>query len=171
MDKQLHIYPLNASIHDRGNFDCGVPALDDYLKKRARKEMASGVAACFVATEEGDDSRILGYYTLSAATIERTALPEALLKKLPRYEKLPATLLGRLAVSIDCRGKGVGRRLLLSAMHRSVGAANEVASIALVTDPKDDAAAAFYQRFGFEKLTAQTLFLPIHTVAELLSAQ
>lgn len=171
MPEILHIYPLNSSLHDREGFDCGVRELNDYLAKRARKDVASGVAACFVATEGEGGSRIVGYYTLSAATIERASLPEKLLKKLPRYPELPATLLGRLAVSTGCRGQGLGTRLLFSAMRRSADAAAEVASIALVTDPKDEAAASFYQRFGFEPLTPQRMFLPMQAVAELLNAR
>jgi GNAT superfamily N-acetyltransferase len=137
MDKTLHVYPLDPSRHDREGFDCGVPALNDYLAKRARKDVASGVAACFVATEKEGGSRIAGYYTLSAAVIERASLPEKMLKKLPRYPELPATLLGRLAVSTEHRGQGLGTRLLFSAMRRSLDAATEIASLALVTDPSD----------------------------------
>jgi ribosomal protein S18 acetylase RimI-like enzyme len=170
MKPVFHVYPLDTSVHDREGFDCGVSALNEYLAKRARKDVASGVAACFVATEEGGP-RILGYYTLSAATIVRASLPEKLLKKLPRYPELPATLLGRLAVSIDFRGQGLGTRLLLSAMRRSADAAADVASIALVTDPKDEAAGSFYRRFGFEPLTPQRMFLPMQAVAELLNAR
>ena len=171
MSGKLHVCPLDPSLHDREGFDCGVGALNEYLSKRARKDVASGVAACFVATEEEGGSRIAGYYTLSAATIERASLPEKLLKKLPRYPQLPATLLGRLAVSVNLRGQGLGTRLLFSAMRRSADAAADVASIALVTDPKDEAAASFDQRFGFEPLTPQRMFLPMRAVAELLSAR
>lgn len=171
MTPSLHIRHLDPARHDRQAFDCGVAELNDYLVLRARKEIAAGVAACFVATEEENGEQIVGYYTLSAATIERTSLPEQQLKKLPRYPQLPATLVGRLAVSSDHRGRGFGARLLFSAMHRSLDAATEVASIALVTDPKDESAAVFYRRFGFEALTPQRLFLPMQAVKLLLNAR
>ena len=171
MSSVLHVYPLDLSRHDREGFDCGVAELNDYIAKRARKDVASGVAACFVATDEEGGSRIVGYYTLSAATIERALLPERMLKKLPRYPELPATLLGRLAVSTAHCGEGLGAQLLFSAMRRSVDAAAEVASLALVTDPKDEAAESFYRRFGFEALTSHRLFLPMQEVINLLSAR
>lgn len=167
----IQIQCLDPTIHDRANFDCGVPELNDYLARRARKELDAGVAACFVATEAEGGSQILGYYTLSAATITRTSLPETLVRKLPRYPELPATLLGRLAVAADWHGKGVGTRLLYSAMSRSLDASSEIGALALVTDPKDDAAAAFYGRFGFQPLASNRLFLPMREIKNLLSAR
>jgi hypothetical protein len=95
---QSHIIePLSPSKHHREEFDCGVPALNDFLRTRARKEMEAGTSMCFVMVPEDTPGRIVGYYTLSAAMVERTDLPEAMIKKLPRYDAMPATLLGRLA--------------------------------------------------------------------------
>jgi predicted N-acetyltransferase YhbS len=171
MNSLLHIQTLDPTRHDRANFDCGVTELNDYLARRARKEIDAGVAACFVATETEGGSQIVGYYTLSAATITRTSLPETLVKKLPRYPELPAILLGRLAVAADSHGKGVGTRLLYSAMSRSLDASTEIGALALVTDPKDDAAAEFYGRFGFQPLASNRLFLPMRDIKNLLSAR
>jgi ribosomal protein S18 acetylase RimI-like enzyme len=156
------IEPLNPAKHRREEFDCGVVALNDYLKTKARKEMDAGVAVCFVAVPESDPARIAGFYTLSAATLVRDDLPdEPLLKKLPRYPEFPATLLGRLARSIDFKGQGLGDRLMASALARSLSGSEEVASWALVTDPKDDKAANFYAGFGFRFLVGKRMFLPI----------
>lgn len=168
---KIIIQCLDPTIHDREGFDCGVSELNDYLARRARKEVAAGVAACFVATEEEHGSRIVGYYTLSAATIKRTSLPENLVKKLPRYQELPATLLGRLAVAADRNGRGIGTRLLFSAMTRCLDASTEIGALALVTDPKNDAAAEFYGRFGFQPLVSDRLFLPMQDIKQLLSAR
>lgn len=156
------IEPLDPARHRREEFDCGVAALNDYLKTRARKEMDAGVAVCFVAVPESDPARIAGFYTLSAATIVRDDLPdETLLKKLPRYSEFPATLLGRLARSMDFKGRGLGDRLVASALIRALSGSQEVASWALVTDPKDDKAADFYSEFGFVPLTGKRMFLPM----------
>ncbi len=167
----LHIHPLDTAVHGRAAFDCGVAALNDYIAKRARKECASGVAACFVAARESAPGDILGYYTLSATSITRTALPRALLKKLPRYRDMPATLLGRLAVATKTQGQGIGGRLLISAMTRACQAATEIASMALVTDPKDETASAFYEKFGFRPLDATRLFLPMKEVDTILTVR
>ena len=162
--------PLDVSKHRREEFYCGVEALENYLKKRARKEMESGFAVCFVIVPESDLGRIAGFYTLSAATILTTALPEAVTKKLPRYGEFPATLLGRLARSIDFKGQGLGDRLMMSALARAAHAAEEVASWAIVTDPKDDNARRFYKEFGFSELGANRLFMTMKQVTTLLSA-
>ena len=164
------IEPLNPSRHRREEFDCGVDALNDYLKKRARKEMDAGLAVCFVAVPESDQGCIAGFYTLSAATILTTALPEAVTKKLPRYGEFPATLLGRLARSTAFKGLGLGDRLMMSAFARATHAAEDVASWAIVTDPKDDKARRFYEEFGFSELSANRLFMTMKQVTALLSA-
>ena len=170
MSVSLHIQPLDAEKHDRFGFDCGEPALNDYLAKRARKEMTSGVAACFVATASENTREVLGYYTLSAVSIVRTQLPPEILGKLPRYREMPATLLGRLAVARAFQGMGLGGRLLVSAMNRAQNASEEVASLAVVADPKDEAAAGFYRKFGFQTLASGRLFLPIKDIAAFLNA-
>lgn len=167
---QYLIESLNPSKHRREEFDCGVDALNDYLKKRARKEMDAGLAVCFVAVPESDSGCIVGFYTLSAATILTTALPEAVTKKLPRYGEFPATLLGRLARSVAFKGQGLGDRLMMSAFARAAHGAEEVASWAIVTDPKDDNARRFYEEFGFSELGANRLFMPMKQVASLLSS-
>ena len=164
------IEPLDPSKHRREEFDCGVDALNEYLKKRARKEMDALLAVCFVAVPESDPGCIAGFYTLSAATILTTELPEAVTKKLPRYGEFPATLLGRLARSTAFKGHGLGDRLMMSAFARTAHAAEEVASWAIVTDPKDDNARRFYEEFGFSELGANRLFMTMKQVKSLLSA-
>jgi ribosomal protein S18 acetylase RimI-like enzyme len=169
-DSQRYVIePLDPSKHRREGFDCGVKALNDYLKKRARKEMDTGLAVCFVAVPESDPGRIAGFYTLSAATILTTALPESVTQKLPRYGEFPATLLGRLARSTAFKRQGLGDRLMMSALARAVHAAEEVASWAIVTDPKDDNAWRFYEGFGFSELGANRLFMTMKQVTTLLS--
>ncbi len=167
---KIHIQALDVTIHDRKAFDCGVGALNNYLEKQARKESAANVSKCFVASSEPGSSEVLGYYTLSTASIVRESLPLKLAKKLPRYREIPATLLGRLAVAESAQGKGLGTHLLISAMRRSLRASNQVASYALVTDPKDEAAKRFYQKFGFRVLDEQRLFITVKEVQAWLNA-
>lgn len=161
---------LDPSKHRREEFDCGVGALNDYLKKRARKEMDAGLAVCFVAVPESDPGCIAGFYTLSAATILTTALPEPVTKKLPRYGEVPATLLGRLARSTVFKGQGLGDLLMMSAFARAAHAAEEVASWAMVTDPKDENARRFYEEFGFSELGASRHFMTMKQVKSRLSS-
>lgn len=72
-----------------------MPSLDRYFKEQAGQDVRNRVAAVFVLEDGG---QVIGYYTLSATAIAPTALPETLRRRLPRYERLPAILLGRLAV-------------------------------------------------------------------------
>jgi len=165
------IEPLDPTRHRRESFDCGVAALNDFLRTRARKEMEADISACFVLVPQERPEQIAGFYTLSSASIARTELPEVLLKKLPRYTQLPATLLGRLARSLDFKGQQIGDRLMISALTRAVEGSKRVASWAVVTDPKDEKARRFYAAFGFKPLTAERLFVPIKQVAAQLSVQ
>ena len=167
----LLIESLDPAKHRRDEFDCGVPALNDFLQSRARKEADAGMSACFVAVPRKQPHRIAGFYTLSAAIIQRTDLPDTLTRKLPRYRELPATLLGRLARSVDFKGQRIGDCLMVSALCRAVEGAKQVASWAIVTDPKDANARKFYESFGFRPLTAQRLFLPMTEAASLVSAR
>lgn len=167
---QFIVEPLDPAKHRREQFDCGVNALNDFLRQRARKEMDQGTSACFVIVPESDPHIIAGYYTLSAAVILRSALPDAVTKKLPKYHELPATLLGRLARDLKFRGAGIGDRLMASVLHRAVFASREVASWAIVTDPKDDKARAFYSGFGFQDLTETRQFLTIAAGEKWLNA-
>ena len=158
-----------GKTHDRGAFSCGSSTLDRYLHQQARQDADKRVAAPFVLTEP-PSLRVLGSYTLSASVVSADELPEALAKKLPRYPRLPVTLLGRLAVDSSMTGRGIGQFLLLDALRRSLGAAAEIAAMAVLVDAKNDAADAFYRHFGFVPLQQgpRRLFLPMRTIARSL---
>ena len=93
--------------HDRSGFSCGIEPLDRYLREQAGQDARKRVAAPFVLCERTSNA-VLGYYTLSALSIDVGAWPEDVARKLPRYPVVPATLLGRLAVDRRLRGKGMG---------------------------------------------------------------
>ena len=112
---QYRTEPLGEK-HQRANFSCRVEALDQYLQKQAGQDVAKRVAAAFVITPDGET--IAGFYTLSAHMVNLADLPANIAKKLPRYPSVPATLLGRLAVSKDFRGKGIGELLLMDSFKR-----------------------------------------------------
>ena len=154
--------------HDRAGFRCGSPPLDTYLQQLARKDTERHVAAAFVMVEEAAPATIVGYYTLSAFAVEVAELPEEIQKKLPRYPRLPATLLGRLAR--DERFPGTGSLLLVDALAKAHRQAAQIASLAVVADAKDDAALRFYRKFGFASLGGhpRRVFLPMGTIGELV---
>jgi ribosomal protein S18 acetylase RimI-like enzyme len=163
------IEPLDKE-HDRRAFACGVEALDRYIKEQAGQDARRRVAAPFVLCEP-DSNAVLGYYTLSALSIDVGAWPEEVARKLPRYPVVPATLLGRLAVDSRLRGLGMGEHLLMDALRRALEASREVASVAVVVDAKNDAALVFYRRFEFIAFAdvLNRLFLPMGTIERLFA--
>jgi GNAT superfamily N-acetyltransferase len=157
------IEPLGRQ-HGRPTFACGVAELDDYLKRRAGQDIRRRIARVFVCTERGSNV-VLGFYTLSALSIDASVLPEAQARKLPRHP-VPAALIGRLAVDRSAQGGGLGRLLLADAIQRTLSASEEVAIHAVVVDAKNDAARQFYRAHGFLALPDQPLrlFLPLSSV-------
>jgi hypothetical protein len=154
-----------AARHNRADFSCGVGALDQYLPAQAGQDARRNVANCFVAIGS-DGETIAGYYTLSASNIPAWALPEKLRRRLPRYDMLPAALIGRLAVDARFRCRGLGSALIFDAGELAMR--SEPAVYALAVDAKDGDAAAFYRRNNFAPFpdAALRLFLPIATFAK-----
>ncbi|MGH6897924.1 MAG: GNAT family N-acetyltransferase [Geminicoccaceae bacterium] len=146
------IEPLGKQ-HDRATFSSGQPDIDDWFRRRASQDERRHIARVFVAID--DDLGIVGFYSLSSFTLALDDLPEDIARKLPRYDAIPAARIGRLARDERARGQGVGELLLADAVRRILGAARSVAVFALVVDAKDDSAAAFYRRFGFQPFPLQ----------------
>ncbi|WP_208246299.1 GNAT family N-acetyltransferase (plasmid) [Rhizobium sp. T1470] len=134
-----------GSQHDRSAFDSGVEPLDRYFRVQAGQDARKNMAAPFVLVLA--DGTVAGYYTLSSMAVNLGDLPEKIVRKLPRYPLVPATLLGRLAVDRHHQGKGFGRFLLADALFRAVK--SEIASFAVIVDAKDDIARRFYERESF----------------------
>jgi predicted GNAT family N-acyltransferase len=117
---------------DRAAFACGIPELDHYLHFQAGQDAKRKVAAPFVMVDR--EYRIPGYYTLSANGIRAAELALAVTRKLPKYPLIPATLLGRLAVSREQKGQKLGRALLIDALYRAWKNTAEVASVGVVAE-------------------------------------
>lgn len=137
--------------------------------------MEQRVAAVRVLYDVEED-RIAGYYTLSAVAVERADLPSEVTRGVAKYRVYPATLIGRLAVDRRYQGWRLGGRLLLDTLARALAASREVASVAVITDAKDEEAQAFYEHYGFQPLPTEgygriRLFLPMGTVEQLFAGQ
>jgi GNAT superfamily N-acetyltransferase len=161
------IEPLGK--HDRAAFSCGVTALDDWFRLRAGQDEKRDVARVFVAVD--DQRGIVGFYSLSTFTLAVADLPPEQAKRLPRYDVIPAALIGRLARDERVRGKGVGDLLLADAVRRVIGAARSLAVFAIVVEATDEKAAAFYRAFGFAPFPNRPLrlFMPTSEAAEAVS--
>ncbi len=160
------IRPLEVS-HDRMGFDCGVIALNDFLRKTARQHREKGLSNTFVLAEEGTPNAILGFFTLSFLEVDVSAVPGEYTRRLPKSTPLPAGKLARLAVDKHHWSKGYGAILLADSVKRMVRTAGESGGIVgLFVDAKDEQAGQFYRKFGFISLhdAPLNLFLPLKTM-------
>jgi GNAT superfamily N-acetyltransferase len=156
---------LLAKTHNRSNFACGEPLLDDYLRRLARQHAASKISRTYVAVE-GD--RILGFYSLAMSAIRREQLPPPDQKRFPNYPVLVARL-ARLAVDQGQQGKGLGKLLLLDALYRCHRLSEEIGSVGVIVDAKNASAQSFYRKMDFEEFpeTPLTLWLPATVITRL----
>ncbi|MGH6933187.1 MAG: GNAT family N-acetyltransferase [Dongiaceae bacterium] len=152
--------------HDRAAFDCGSPALNDYLKRYARQNHESGGAKTFVAVSPEHGVRILGFYSISPGAVAFGRVPADVTRRLGRHE-VPVFRLGRLAIDRSMQGLGLGADLLLAAGARALGVAAEVGGVALAIDAKDERTSLWYRRFGALPLLDDPLklILPLVTIA------
>lgn len=160
-----------SSPHKKEKFSCGKPLLDSYLHKQAKQDIKRRLSACFVLPD--DENNVKGYYTLSSASVERKLLPGEIIKKLPpSYYNLPVILLGRLAISINCQGQGLGEIILLDALKRAYNTSKQVGSMAVIVDTLDEQTVKFYQKYDFVRLPdSGKMFLPMETVAKLFDEE
>jgi GNAT superfamily N-acetyltransferase len=162
----LRFEPFDRKHHDRSGFDCGVAALNEYLRfslgQHGRRDLTRG----YVAVESGN--RVGGYFTLAAGRLSVSVFPEG--GGLPAKMPMPTTLLGRLAVDKAWQGQGVGAALLAYALRVAVAGAESIASAVIEVEAKDDAARSFYAKFGFRSLKDDRLhmFLPMETARQAL---
>jgi GNAT superfamily N-acetyltransferase len=158
-----------AKRHDRAAFDCGDLDLNLYLQRYARQNHQSGGAKCFVGAPSGAPTRILGFYTLSPASLEYSRTPVLAKKCLARYD-VPVFRLGRLAVDRTVQGRGLGGALLLRAAERCIRVAHEVGGVALLIDAKNDRAARWYESYGALRLddAPLSLVLPLAVAVDAL---
>ena len=138
--------PLKDS-DELGEFVSGLPVVDEWLRKHARKARSAGTAVVYVSFSGG---RLAGFYTLSAQPMVRSNVRGWLSRNVP--EQIPVILLGMLGVDRRFQGCGLGRNLLLDATKRAVVVSETIGARALVVDPASDEAACFYRSCGFREI-------------------
>jgi GNAT superfamily N-acetyltransferase len=153
--------PLTAE-HDLSHFDCGNPALNDWLRHRALKNEGRFSRTYVVCA----DARVaVAYYCIAAGSVERAAAPGKVRRNAP--DAVPVSIIGRLAVSREYAGKGLGADLLSDALRRIAAASQSIGIGAVLVHAKDEAAKRFYLRcaeFIEYPADSRILFLPIETV-------
>lgn len=137
--------PLLAR-HRLDDFDCGKPALNNWLIRHARQAQSSGSARTFVVA---DADRVAGFFSLTVGQVDTLEAPERIRKGMSQYP-VPVVILARLGVSVPDQGLGIGIGLLKNAIRRALMISDQVGIRALLTHPMDEEATRFYSRFGFE---------------------
>lgn len=148
--------PLDHT-HDLSQFDCGEPALNEWLKRRAFANQVSGASRIFVLT--GESRRVLAYYALSAGAVARVDASGTVRRNMP--DPIPVLVLGRLAVDLSLQGRGVGRALLKDAVLRAVRVAENAGVRAMLVHALHEKSRQFYLHHGFQPspLNPHTLML------------
>lgn len=157
---------LNAPVplspdHQLDQFDCGIPALNDWLKRRAMKNDGRFSRTYVVCS----GPEVAAYYCISAGMVERAATPAKLRRNAP--DSIPVSIIGRLAVDLRWAGRGLGASVLADALRRIAIASQSVGIAAVMVQAKDAKARRFYLHCAeFEEFPTdgRTLFLPIETV-------
>ena len=152
--------------HQTTSFNCGVPSLDDWLKRRARANQVSGASRTYVACEA---DQVVGYYALAAGSVDVASAPGRFRRNMP--DPVPVVILGRLAVDLSQRGKGLGRALVRDAGSRVLQAADVVGIRGTLVHAVSDEARQFYEAVGFEPspLDAMTLMMTLGDLRAALS--
>lgn len=147
--------------HKLSSFDCGEPALNDWLRHRAWKN-ESRFSRTYVVCES---NRVIAYFCISAGAVERRAPPGKVRRNAP--DTIPVSVIGRLAVSREHAGKGLGADILADALRRIAAASQSIGIAAVLVHAKDDAAKRFYLKcaeFVAYPPDSRYLFLAIETV-------
>ena len=146
-------------------FACGIPVLDDWLKRRALKNEVSGASRTFVVCHDG---QVVGYYALATGSVEHRDAPGKLRRNMP--DPIPMMVLGRLAVDQRWQRAGIGRGLLKDAVLRSVSVSQQAGVKALLVHVLSEDAKTFYVRNGFleSPLDPMTLIISLQDAAHCL---
>lgn len=153
------IVEVLSNKHNRKAFDCGVDDLNKFIQQYALQNQKKHFARTYVCC---NDSKIIGYYTLSFGSVSRESAPNILTQGMGRYQ-VPALILGRLAIDKEYQNAGFGMALLKDAVLRAKQAEQIGGLRAIVVHTKDATAQAFYAKYGFISSLDDplTLFFPI----------
>ena len=155
-----------ADSHDIADFYSGEASLDDWLKRRARANQASGASRTYVLCE---GIRVVGYYALASGVVTAAGAPGRFRRNMPI--PIPVAVLARLAVDSDWHGQGIGRALFRDAAHRVARAADAIGIRGIVVHAISEEAKKFYLALGFDASPSEpmTLMVTLADVRALLS--
>ena len=144
-----------SSEHRIDTFDCGEPLLDEWLRKRALGNQASGASRTFVVADP--TGRVMAYYALAAGAVSHETATSAVRRNMP--DPVPVLVLGRLAVDRQAQGMHLGAALLQDAVKRAMSVAADVGVRALLVHALSEQARRFYEHHGFQASTLHPMML------------
>ena len=153
----IRVVPLET-VHEVNEFDCGNDDLNVFLRATAGQHQRKFISKSYVLIDDEAPTTVMGFYTLAVRRmVSKDDLPPEMAKRLPR--EVPGFSLARLAVQDAIKGQGHGEYLLAHALDRAARVAGEIGGYALFVDAKDQAAAAFYKKYGFISFPDDPLIL------------
>jgi len=143
---QLSAPAVLDSSHRLDGFFCGETALDDWLKRRALANQASGASRTFVVADS--EGCVVGYYALAAGAVSHLGATPSVRRNMP--DPVPVMVLARLAVAVNAQGVQLGGALLQDAVQRAVAVSQQAGVRALLVHALHDRAKLFYEHYGFQ---------------------
>ncbi len=153
-----------ADSHELDGFQSGEPSLDDWLKRRARANQASGASRTYILREE---NRVIAYYSLASGMIAADSAPGRFKRNMPN--PIPVVILARLAVDLGWQGKGIGRALFRDAAKRINHAADFIGIRGIIVHAISEQAKKFYITLGFDPSPREPMTLMV-TLSDLRAA-
>jgi GNAT superfamily N-acetyltransferase len=142
--------------HQIDSFDSGEPVLDDWLRRRARANQATGASRTYVVCEA---KRVIAYYALASGAIAQSSVPGRFRRNMP--DPIPVAVLARLAVDTNSQGRGLGRALFQDAARRVAHAADAIGIRGIVVHAISEEARKFYVALGFDPCPAEAMTLVV----------
>ena len=170
----LIISRFDKALHDRSAFSCGFSPIDNFLKSSLSDHIKAGLVMAWIATHD-DSPAVLGFYTLGALAVRPNLGPKTWQRA--GVPDIPVIYIRAVAVRKDMQRKGVGTALVIDAMRRSIGIAEQMGAAAIVLDVLDDEHFGrrwkFYAELGFKPLedphNPHRVFIPMANVRSTLS--
>lgn len=161
-----------SKSHDRQSFDCGDPAMNDFLRRYARQSHEQNASKTFCAIDLATPNRVLGFYTVAPSAVAHEMVPASMTKGMAQHE-VSGFKLARIATDITVAGQGLGGQLLAAVALRCLRIAAEAGGVLLIIDAKGERAAQWYSSYGAEPLQNRplTLVMPLATFAIDLKAK
>jgi GNAT superfamily N-acetyltransferase len=147
--------------HELESFSCGVPSLDEWLKRRSRANQAGGASRSYVLSQGNE---VIGYYALASGAIALADTIGRFRRNMP--DPIPIAILGRLAVDQRFHGQGFGRALFRDAGLRLLQAAEILGIRGLIVHAISEEARAFYLALGLLPSPSDPMMLMV-SLAEL----